>query len=69
MESLDDLADEVAALEHRVADVIFDTVRAQLRNDRAESAKELERQLAKVRRSLQKAEHLLRRSEVDVEAD
>lgn len=67
MESLDDLADEVAALEHRVADAIFDTVRAQLRNDEAESAKELERQLAKVRRSLQKAEHLLRRS--DVEAD
>jgi hypothetical protein len=67
VESLDDLADEVAALEHRVADAIFDTVRAQLRNDEAESAKELERQLAKVRRSLQKAEHLLRRS--DVEAD
>jgi hypothetical protein len=67
VESLDDLADEVAALEHRVADAIFDTVRAQLRNDEAESAKELARQLAKVRRSLQKAEHLLRRS--DVEAD
>jgi hypothetical protein len=67
VESLDDLADEVAALERRVADAIFDTVRAQLRNDEAESAKELERQLAKVRRSLQKAEHLLRRS--DVEAD
>jgi hypothetical protein len=67
VESLDDLADEVAALERRVADAIFDTVRAQLRNDEAESAKELERQLAKVRRSLQKAEHLLRRG--DVEAD
>jgi hypothetical protein len=67
VESLDDLADEVAALEHRVADAIFDTVRAQLRNDDAESAKELERQLAKVRRSLQKAEHLLRRSDVDAD--
>ena len=67
MESLDDLADEVASLERRVSDVIFDAVRAQLRDDDAESAKELERQLAKVRRSLQKAEHLLRRS--DVEAD
>ncbi|HEV3187950.1 MAG TPA: hypothetical protein VGZ04_07875 [Acidimicrobiales bacterium] len=65
MESLDDLADEVAALERRVADAIFDTVRAQLRSDEAESAKELERQLSKVRRSLQKAEHLLRRSETD----
>ncbi len=69
MESLDDLADEVAALEHRVADVIFDTVRAQLRNDNAESAKELERQLSKVRRSLQKAEHLLRRSEAEPDPD
>lgn len=65
MESLDDLADEVAALERRVADVIFDAVRAQLRNDDADDAKELERQLARVRRSLQKAEHLLRRQEVD----
>jgi hypothetical protein len=69
VESLDDLADEVAALERRVADAIFETVRAQLRNDDAESAKELERQLAKVRRSLQKAEHVLRRSDVDVDVD
>ena len=69
MESLDDLADEVAAIEHRVSDAIFDAVRAQLRNDDADSAKELERQLAKVRRSLQKAEHLLRRTDVDTDAD
>ena len=65
MESLDDLADEVAALEKRVADAIFETVRAQLRSDEREGAKELERQLSRVRRSLQKAEHLLRRSEGD----
>jgi Mg2+ and Co2+ transporter CorA len=65
VESLDDLADEVAALERRVADAIFDTVRAQLRSDEVESAKELERQLSRVRRSLQKAEHLLRRSDAD----
>jgi hypothetical protein len=65
MESLDDLADEVAALEKRVADAIFETVRAQLRSDESEGAKELERQLSRVRRSLQKAEHLLRRSEGD----
>jgi hypothetical protein len=63
MESLDDLADEVASLEQRVSDAIFDMVRAQLRDDGADSAKELERNLSKVRRSLQKAEHLLRRSE------
>jgi hypothetical protein len=65
VESLDDLADEVAALERRVADAIFDAVRAQLRNDDADTAKELERQLARVRRSLQKAEHLLRRQDAD----
>jgi hypothetical protein len=63
VESLDDLADEIAGLERRVADVIFDMVRAQLRDDDAENAKELERNLSRVRRSLQKAEHLLRRSD------
>jgi hypothetical protein len=63
MESLDDLADEVASLEQRVSDAIFYMVRAQLRDDGADTAKELERNLSKVRRSLQKAEHLLRRSD------
>lgn len=60
MESFDTLADEVGALESRVADAIFDTVRAQLRSDGADEARELERRLAKFRRSLQKAEMLLR---------
>ena len=69
MESLDDLADEVAALERRIADAIYDTVRAQLRGDDADGAKELERELSKVRRSLQKAEHLLRRRSADEEVD
>ncbi len=69
MESLDDLADEIAGLERRVSDVIFDMVRAQLRNDDAENAKELERNLSRVRRSLQKAEHLLRRSDAGVDDD
>ncbi|MCU1363648.1 MAG: hypothetical protein JWM55_1476 [Acidimicrobiaceae bacterium] len=67
MESFDDLADEVAALERRVAEVIFDAVRAQLRDDDAESAKGVERELSKVRRSLQKAEHLLRGRSADEE--
>ena len=58
------LADEVAALEERVSDAIFETVRAQLRNDGGET-KELERRLSKVRRSLQKAEYLLRQESVD----
>ena len=54
------LADEVADLERRVSDAIFDAVRAQLRDGDADEAKELERRLSKVRRSLQKAEMLLR---------
>jgi hypothetical protein len=69
VESLDDLADEIAGLERRVSDVIFDMVRAQLRNDDAENAKGLERNLSRVRRSLQKAEHLLRRSDAGVDDD
>ncbi len=58
--SLAELADEVSALERRVSDAIFDAVRAQLREDEADAAHELEKRLAKVRRSLQKAEGLLR---------
>lgn len=58
------LADEVAALESRVSDTIFETVRAQLRHDDG-GAKELERRLSKVRRSLQKAEYLLRQESLD----
>jgi hypothetical protein len=65
VESFDTLADEVGALESRVADAIFDTVRAQLRSEGGDEAKELERRLAKVRRSLQKAEMLLRGASED----
>ncbi len=61
MEEFDSLADEIALIEQRVSDAIFDAVRTQLR-DGDEAAKELERRLAKVRRSLQKAEALLRRA-------
>ncbi len=65
MDSLDSIADEIANLESRVSDVIFDAVRSQLRSDGAAEAKELERRLAKVRRSLLKAEVLLRASSGD----
>lgn len=65
MDSLHQLADDVANLESRVADAIFDAVRAQLRDGDDTTAKELERRLAKVRRSLAKAEMLLRASDVD----
>jgi hypothetical protein len=60
VDSFEGLADDVAALERRVSDLIFDAVRAQLRADDAEGAQALERRLAKARRSLVKAEQLLR---------
>jgi hypothetical protein len=65
VESLHDLADEIASLEQRVSDVIFDTLRDQVRAGGSDTAKELERQLSKVRRSLQKAEMLLRGTSED----
>jgi hypothetical protein len=65
MESFHDLADEISSLEHRISDAIFDTLREQVRNGGSEQAKELERQLSKVRRSLQKAEMLLRATDQD----
>jgi hypothetical protein len=60
VESLHDLADEVASLETRISDVIFDALREQVRSGGSDEAKLLERRLSKVRRSLQKAESLLR---------
>jgi hypothetical protein len=60
VESLHDLADEVSNLETRISDVIFDALREQVRSGGSDEAKELERRLSKVRRSLQKAESLLR---------
>jgi len=53
------LADEITALEERVSEAVFDAVRAQLRDD-DDAARDVERQLARVRRSLQKAEAILR---------
>jgi hypothetical protein len=69
VESFEELADDVAAIERRVADAIFNAVRAQLRSDGADAAKEQERHLSKVRRSLQKAEHLLRQRGDDLDED
>ncbi len=59
MESLENLAEEIGSIEERVADVIFEAVRAQLAGEN-DGAMELERQLSKVRRSLQKAQGILR---------
>ena len=60
MKSFDELADEVSSIESRVSDAIYDALRAQVNEDEPDNAKELERRLSKVRRSLQKAESLLR---------
>ncbi len=60
MSDLDSLADEVAALEGRLSEAIFEAVRAQLRDSDDGEARELERRLARARRSLVKAEALLR---------
>ena len=60
MQSFDELADEVSSIESRVSDAIYDALRAQVNADEPDNAKELERRLSKVRRSLQKAEVLLR---------
>ena len=59
MTSFSALADEIAALEDRVSEAVFDAVRAQLRDD-DDAARDVERQLARVRRSLLKAEAILR---------
>ncbi len=60
MSEFGDLADEVAAIEQRVSDAVFDAVRAQLREGADEGARDTERRLARARRSLQKAEAILR---------
>jgi hypothetical protein len=65
VESLHDLADEISSIETRISDVIFDTLREQVREGGSEEAKELERCLSKVRRSLEKAEMLLRTTSED----
>jgi len=65
MQSFDELADEVSSIESRVSDAIYDALRAQVNANEPENAKDLERRLSKVRRSLQKAEALLRGASAD----
>ncbi len=60
MTEFSELADEVASLEQRISDAVFDAVRAQLRDGADSGARNTERQLARARRSLQKAEAILR---------
>jgi hypothetical protein len=55
------LADDAAALSSHVGDLVYDALRAQTRGGvNADAAKETERQLARVGRSLAKAEQILR---------
>jgi len=60
-----EIADEVAAIERRVSDAIYEALRNQISDENADEAARTERRLSKVRRSLQKAEHLLRGVETD----
>jgi hypothetical protein len=60
-----DAADEIAAIERRVSDAIYESLRAQVRDEGADEAAALEKRLSKVRRALQKAEGLLRGTESD----
>jgi hypothetical protein len=63
MESFTEIVANLELVEQQLSDAIFEAVRKQLREGSAEEAKELERNLAKVRRSVQKAQHLLRNYE------
>ena len=56
-----EMANQIDSLAERVGDLIYDALREEIRSGTdAGGAKELERQLAKVRRSLTKAEQVLR---------
>jgi Mg2+ and Co2+ transporter CorA len=60
-DQLEEIASDVDSLAQRVGDLMYDALRSEIRGgDDAEGAKELERQLGKVRRSLAKAEQILR---------
>lgn len=63
------LADDIAAMGERLTDEIFNAVRAQLRNEGPEAAKEVERTLSRARRSLVKAEQILRAHDAKDEED
>lgn len=60
MSDLTSLADDIGALAQRLTDEIFRVVREQLRDDNPETAKETERALSRARRSMLKAEQILR---------
>jgi hypothetical protein len=58
--AFDDIADDIASIIVRTDDAIYQAVRAQLRGEGVEAAKEMERRLSKVRRRLREAEAMLR---------
>jgi hypothetical protein len=55
-----EMASETNTLAERVSDLMYDSLRQQMSSERADGATDVERQLAKVRRSLTKAEQILR---------
>jgi len=57
---LQELASEVSSLNERVGDLVFEALKTQARGENeATGARELERELSRVRRSLAKAEQIL----------
>lgn len=59
-ERLSELASKIEDVSNEVGDLIYDALRTQTRgDDEATAAKELERELSKVRRSLTKAAQIL----------
>lgn len=60
-EEFAEIAAQTNSLAERVSDLIYDTLRREISGSNgAATANDLERQLAKVRRSLSKAEQILR---------
>ena len=60
MKTIEDVINQLEAIEASIDDLLFDTLKEQLSSDAAESAKELEKRLAKARRSVVKAISSLR---------
>ncbi len=60
MSDLNEIADAIEDVGRRLDEAIFSAVRAQMRDAHDDSARELERRLARARRSLVKAAALVR---------
>ena len=69
MKTIEDVISQLEAVEASIDDLLFDALKEQLSSDDAESAKELEKRLAKARRSVAKATYSLRGLDFDSSGD